>query len=121
MTEENANSCQLKTEAENTYSCRQCHYVFKLSVGDISVKDGKASCPKCGSDSVNALPAWEPLGANLSETTYMWEYECQQCRHTFKMPVPTSPSQEKEITCPACGNKQVHRLTVIDGAPLYCG
>ena len=121
MTEENTNSCQLKIGAENTYSCHQCNYVFKLSVAGSLTMDIKASCPKCGSDFVNVLPSWEPLGTTLSETTHMWEYECQQCQHVFKLPVPSSPSQAKEARCPACGGKHIHRLTPAGFEPLYCG
>ena len=121
MTEENANSCQLKLGAGNTYSCHQCHNVFKLSVAGSSSEGGPASCPRCGSSLVSVLPSWEPLGATLSETTRMWDYGCQQCQHTFRLPIPDSPSKEKEIKCPACGSQQIRRLTVIDGAPLYNG
>ncbi|MFC1901832.1 hypothetical protein ACFLX3_02770 [Chloroflexota bacterium] len=121
MTEENTNSCRLEMGAENIYSCHQCHYVFKLSAAGNLSRDGQASCPKCGSNIVSVLPPWEPLGATLSETMHMWEYECKQCQNVFKLPIPAGPSQEKEIECPKCGGRYIHRLTTIGGEPLYCG
>ena len=50
-------------------------------------------CPVCGADDIVEAPAWAPLGAgwNIFEGNE-WEYECQECRHTFKMPIPGSPA-----------------------------
>ena len=47
----------------------------------------------------DGVAAGEGEGDNLYEGPPVWEYECQQCQNRFKLPVPSSPSQEKEITC----------------------
>lgn len=106
-------------ETINIYLCHQCQNVFKLAAPADSAKGVK--CPRCGSSRAEAMPSWTPLGFNLDEGTSMWEYECQQCRHVFKLPVPSSPSQEKGIKCPACAGGHIHRLTPTGGEPLYCG
>ncbi|MFC1901763.1 FmdB family zinc ribbon protein [Chloroflexota bacterium] len=103
------------------YSCQQCRHVFNLSLSGGSPAGPEAKCPRCGSPHVDELPSWEPAGFDLYEGTPVWEYECQQCHHTFKLPVPGSPAQEKEIKCPQCGGGHIHRLTAIGGEPLYCG
>jgi putative FmdB family regulatory protein len=105
---------------ERVYSCQECHHVFRLPAADSST-DRDVRCPDCGSTHTRELSAWVPLGADLDEGTSQWEYECQECHHVFKRPVPTSPSQEREIACPACGGRHIHRLTAIGGEPLYCG
>jgi len=106
---------------ECEYLCHRCQNVFKLSVSDSPPPEKKAECPKCSSTDIERLPSWAPIGFNLHEGSPMWEYECQQCQNAFKLPVPGSPSQEKEIRCPACGGGHIHRLTAAGGVPLYCG
>lgn len=104
---------------EYEYLCHQCRNVFRLAVSDDPLKEAK--CSKCGSADVRRLPSWAPIGFNWHEGSPVWEYECQQCQHVFKLPVPSSPSQEKEIACPACGGRHIHRLTASRGVPIYCG
>ncbi len=106
---------------EGTYLCHQCRNVFKLPVPDDLSLGGEAKCPRCGSSHIEEMPSWAPIGFNLSEGPPMWEYECQHCHNVFKLPVPGSPSQEKEIACPACGGCHIHRLTAVGGVPMYCG
>ena len=106
---------------ECMYSCQQCQNVFKLSMPSGSSLEKEAKCPKCGSSHLEALPSWVPTGSNLYEGPPVWEYECQQCQNAFKLPVPSSPSQEKEIKCPECGGGHIHRLTSTGYLPLYCG
>lgn len=105
---------------ENIYLCQECRNVFKLPMPTGSPPEEGTKCPRCGSQRTEELPSWIPLGSNLSESPSVWEYECQQCRKTFKLPIPT-PTQEKEITCPGCGGRHIHRLTASGVEPLYCG
>ena len=102
---------------ERIYLCHQCQNIFKS--GDAS--PGAATCPRCGGSQTEILPSWVPDGSGLNDGSPMWEYECQQCKHVFKRPVPDSPSQEKNMKCPECGHGHIHRLTAIGGEPLYCG
>ena len=106
---------------EYEHRCHQCQNIFRLSVSDDAPPEPEAKCPRCGSTDIERLPSWAPIGFGLHEGPPMWECECQQCRHVFKRPVPTSPAQEKEITCPACGGSHIHRLTAGGGVPMYCG
>lgn len=107
--------------AEYEYVCRLCQNVFRLAVSDGTPMEKEAKCPKCGSMDIERLPSWAPIGFSFHEGPTMWEYECQQCQNIFKLPVPASPSQEKEVTCPVCGGRHIHRLTPTGGVPLYCG
>ena len=106
---------------EHIYLCQQCQHVFKLSVTSGSPPEKEAKCPVCESSHLEEVPSWVPIGFNLSEGSPQWEYECQQCQNVFKLPVPSSPSQEKEVRCPACGGSHIHRLTPTGFEPLYCG
>ncbi len=103
---------------EFTLLCKQCRNVFKIPGGNIS---NKAQCPDCGSPDIIEAPAWAPLGSgrNIFESS-TWEYKCQHCGHQFKMPIPKSPTEEKQRRCPSCGAEHIHRLTAIGGEPLYC-
>ena len=105
---------------DGVYLCRQCHSISKLSISDTS-PENEVKCDTCGSPDIVELPSWAPLGSNLYQDSNEWEYECQHCKNVFKMPVPSYPSQEKEIKCPECGEGHIHRLTPIGGEPLYCG
>jgi rRNA maturation endonuclease Nob1 len=107
---------------ESKFLCRQCRYVFKLPVQIGSSLNQGMSCPKCGSQEVTEAPVWAPLGSgsNIFDSSE-WEYECHECHTRFKMPIPKSPSEEKERICPSCGARHIHRLTAIGGEPLYCG
>jgi DNA-directed RNA polymerase subunit RPC12/RpoP len=100
--------------ADYAYQCHQCGDIFRSSAI-------MTQCPQCDSNQIRELPSWEPLGSDLSEIPIEWEYECQQCRNKFKLPVPASPTLEKYIRCPACYNSHIHRLTRTGFEPLYCG
>jgi DNA-directed RNA polymerase subunit RPC12/RpoP len=100
---------------ENMYLCHQCGNIFRL------LPDNGNNCPQCGSSQTRELPSWVPMGSDLSEGQTKWHYECQQCKKKFELPVPSSPSQEKGIKCPACKGSHIHRLTLSGYEPLYCG
>ena len=106
---------------EHTYLCQNCHNLFKLELDLSSVNQNDLTCPKCGSTQINNLPSWSPTGSNLDVCKLEWEYQCQDCNNIFKLPIPTSPEQEKEIICPECNGGHIHRLTPTGGEPLYCG
>ena len=105
---------------DNTYLCNQCRNVFKLPLTcSITPEKKEVKCPECGSSHIEEMPSWGPI--NFNAPSLVWEYECQACHYAFELPVPSSPSQEKEIKCPRCGGGHIHRLTAIGGEPLYCG
>ena len=104
---------------EGMYLCQQCQNMFKFPASDSLLPEREARCPNCGSPRIREVPSWAPIG--FTEGSPMWDYECQQCQNAFKLPVPSSPSQEKGIKCPECGGGHIHRLTPIGGEPLYCG
>jgi rRNA maturation endonuclease Nob1 len=107
---------------EYTLLCKQCRNVFKSALQPGSSVDGKVCCPKCQGLVVIEAPVWAPLGSgsNIFEDS-TWEYQCQQCRHTFKLPIPRSPSEDKNRRCPSCGGGHLHLITDIGAQPLYCG
>jgi putative FmdB family regulatory protein len=103
------------TEQLRTFACSRCRHIFKVPANS----DKETKCPVCGFFT-GELVSWKPIGFDVVEEP-MWEYECQDCRNVFKRRVPDSPTQEKEIKCPACGRTHIHRLTALGGEPLYCG
>ena len=106
---------------EHTYLCHQCGNIFRVSTESTQLPEKELKCPQCGTSSVRELPSWMPLGSNLEDIPREWEYECQQCKHKFELPVPGNPSQERDIRCPDCTNRHIHRLTRTGFEPLYCG
>jgi len=107
--------------AECIYLCQRCGNVFKLPSDSSYPREKELRCPQCGDFQIRELPSWVPFGSDLNHTPTEWDCECQACRKRFKLPVPTSPSQEKGITCPACDGHHIHRLTPAGYIPLYCG
>jgi DNA-directed RNA polymerase subunit RPC12/RpoP len=105
---------------ERIFLCQQCGNVFRLPL-DSSHPEKGLKCPQCGGSQIRELPLWAPFGSDLNHAPAEWDYECQECRNKFKLPVPCRPSQEKEITCPACHGHHIHRLTPAGYEPLYCG
>lgn len=107
---------------EYTLICSQCRNIFKSDRQPGSSPDKKMCCPKCGSREVAEAPVWAPLGSGLNIFDGSeWEYECQECHKKFKMPIPKSPTEEKDRRCQYCGAGHIHRLTGVGGQPLYCG
>ena len=107
--------------SEALYRCLKCQNVFKPPQVCSLTAEGVVNCPACGSPQTEALPAWAPAGSGLAEAENIWEYECQECKHTFKRPVPASPAEAKEVRCPECGGSHLHRSTPVGSQPLYCG
>jgi DNA-directed RNA polymerase subunit RPC12/RpoP len=101
---------------ERNYLCHGCGNIFRLEAGR-----GTACCPACGGTHCAALPAWSPVGYDLSESMSGWEYECQGCSSRFRLPVPGSPSQEESLRCPNCEDSHIRRLTAASYEPVYCG
>ncbi len=56
----------------------------------------------------------------LPNQTLMWEYECDTCRIKFETIVPHGPKEEREIRCPQCKGKNIHRLNVGNLAGTAC-
>jgi DNA-directed RNA polymerase subunit RPC12/RpoP len=107
---------------EQMYLCKQCRHVFKQVIPGNSSSDGEIHCPACCSSDVMEAPPWAPLGSGLNIfESNIWEYECQQCQHKFKMTIPKSPAEGKSRRCPACNSGHLHVLTIKGGLPLYCG
>jgi predicted nucleic-acid-binding Zn-ribbon protein len=106
----------------STLLCRQCRNVFRIPSQNRCSIIRRTPCPKCGSSEIEEAPTWAPLGSgsNIFDSSE-WEYECQECHKKFQMPIPKSPTEEKERSCPSCGAKHIHSLTTAGGAPLYCG
>ncbi|OGN96984.1 MAG: hypothetical protein A2Y89_04750 [Chloroflexi bacterium RBG_13_51_18] len=106
---------------ERRFLCKQCWNVFDVASSDSATTDEKVHCPACGSADVMEAPPWAPLdsGKNIFKSNE-WEYECQQCKHHFKMPIPKSPSEDKSRKCPACNSGHLHLLTGKEALPLYC-
>jgi putative FmdB family regulatory protein len=105
-------------EEEVNYLCSRCGKVFRLADSEV---EQAMQCPYCKDNNIKKLPYWAPAGSDVVEDKPVWEYQCQLCQHTFKLPIPGSPSEEKGIKCPACGGGHIHRLTSVGGEPLYCG
>ncbi len=107
---------------ERKYLCRQCRNIFVMSSPIILANQMPEHCPQCGSDQLMEAPIWAPLGSgsNIFEGS-TWKYECQQCRYAFELPIPRSPSEEKERRCPECNSEHLHLLTKIGAQPLYRG
>ena len=107
--------------SESLYRCQQCGNVFKVPASCSISPERETKCPGCGSPLTEALPSWAPADSGLLEAESVWEYQCQDCQHTFKLPVPGSPAEAKAVRCPECGGGHLHRMTPVGSQPLYCG
>ena len=107
---------------EERFLCKHCRHVFDQAITGGASLDEQLHCAKCGSVDVIEAPAWAPLGSGMNVfDNDTWEYECQECQQTFKMPIPRSPSESKSRTCPACRSSHLHVLNNMESLPLYCG
>lgn len=94
----------------------------ELSVSPDPREVKQANAPERAGGYIIGLPSWVPSGLDLYKGPAMWEYECQECKTAFKLPVPKSPSDEKYIKCTRCGSANIKRLTALIGeASPYCG
>ena len=103
------------------FKCCKCQKIFKVPEPSAPSPPEKVKCPECGNPYTESIPSWMPIGLISYEDQPLWEYECQQCQHVFKLPVPSSPSQEEEIRCPRCDGDHIHRLTMFRHEPLHTG
>jgi len=106
---------------EYTYLCHQCQTIFRLPVPVGPPEDKEAKCSRCGGTHIERLRSWAPTGLNYSKGPPEWEYQCQQCGTTFKSPIGSSPTEEKEKKCPECGSRHIKRLTAIIYDFPHCG
>jgi DNA-directed RNA polymerase subunit RPC12/RpoP len=107
---------------ERRFLCKKCWNLFDFTVSDDIFSDRVIPCPACRSAEVMEAPPWAPLGAgkNIFESD-TWDYECQQCKYKFRMPIPHSPSEDKNRKCPFCRSGHLHLIVGEKGLPLYCG
>jgi DNA-directed RNA polymerase subunit RPC12/RpoP len=96
--------------------------VFDFFMADGSPPNEKVHCPTCCGVDIIEAPPWAPLdsGTNIFDGNE-WQYECQDCKSKFKMPIPQSPSEDKNRKCPVCNSGHLHLLTGAKAIPLYCG
>jgi rRNA maturation endonuclease Nob1 len=58
---------------------------------------------------------------NRREVIMTWELACHQCKSNFEVPVPFGPKEEREITCPHCGSKDIGRIEALSQEAPQCG
>lgn len=107
---------------EGRFLCKKCWHVFDLAPSNSPSSEAEIHCPACCGVDIMEAPPWAPLGSgrNIFESD-TWDYECQQCKYKFKMPIPKSPSEDKSRRCPVCNSGHLHLLTGAKNLPLYCG
>lgn len=101
-------------DIEHLILCKKCRCVFRSYE--------ETPCPSCRSSDVMKAPPWAPLGSgqNIFEND-TWEYECQDGKHRFELPIPKSPAENKNRKCSVCNSGHLHLLTRTGALPLYCG
>lgn len=106
---------------ERRYLCKKCWNVFDYSIPEGPSSGEQIHCPVCCSVDVMEAPPWAPLdsGKNIFDSNE-WQYECQDCKVRFKMPIPKSPSEDKSRRCPYCNSGHLHLITGSKALPLYC-
>jgi Zn finger protein HypA/HybF involved in hydrogenase expression len=104
------------------FLCKQCRYVFDAEAPGDSFAGQEVRCPSCRGDDVMEAPTWAPLGSGLNIfENDTWEYQCQECKTTFRLPIPKSPTEDKSRRCVSCQSQHLHLLTGAGALPLYCG
>ena len=103
---------------ERALFCNNCRHIFNLPAGEAN---SLIHCPECGNFDVADAPCWAPLnsGSSIFDDSG-WKYECQKCREIFILPIPKSPTEEKERKCAVCGSGHLYLLTDLGAQPLYC-
>lgn len=104
------------------FLCKQCRHIFDAEITVDSSTSSDVPCPSCGGSDIMEAPTWAPLGSgwNIFEND-TWEYQCQQCKNTFKLPIPKSPAEDRSRRCLFCNSEHLHLLTGAKSLPLYCG
>jgi len=107
---------------KSRFLCTKCRHIFDADISEDSPVKTEVLCPACASSDIMDAPTWAPLGAgrNIFEND-TWDYQCQQCKKTFKLPIPKSPTEEKSRKCIYCFSPQLNLLTCTGTMPLYCG
>ena len=104
------------------FLCKKCRHIFDVEVSNDAAVTTEVLCPGCASSEVMDAPTWAPLGAGLNVfENDTWDYQCQQCKKSFKLPIPKSPTEEKSRKCIYCFSANIQRLTGTGTMPLYCG
>jgi Zn finger protein HypA/HybF involved in hydrogenase expression len=104
------------------FLCKRCRLVFDIEIRGDSLTGQKVLCPGCRSADIMEAPTWAPLGSGLNIfENDTWEYQCQECKTTFRLPIPKSPAEDKSRRCLACRSEHLHLLTGAGALPLYCG
>ncbi len=104
------------------FLCRKCRYIFDVEITGDSSGGAAILCQKCGSADVIEAPTWAPLGSGLNIfESDIWEYQCQDCKNKFKLPIPKSPAEGKSRVCIFCNSNHLHLMTIDGAKPLYCG
>jgi len=50
-----------------------------------------------------------------------WEFDCNQCKGKFEVPVPRGPTEEKAIKCPHCGSQDIANCSLGGLEVPVCG
>ena len=107
---------------QHRFLCKHCRQIFDKEIPSDSSLGEEVHCTKCGGSDFVEAPAWAPLGSGMNILDNdTWEYECQECKHVFRYPIPKSPSESKNRNCPACQSGHIHLLNNMESLPLYCG
>src|SRR4030042_339321 len=104
---------------KHRFLCKKCRHIFDAEItGDSSI-GLEMRCPGCASSDVMDAPTWAPLGSGLNIfENDTWEYQCQQCKKNFKLPIPKSPTEDKSRRCVFCYSPHLHLLTGTGALPL---
>lgn len=106
------------------YICYHCKKSFEMPASLPGDEQDGVRCPGCGSIQFEKSPSWLPEGYKLDAylSPSEWEYKCHQCNTIFKLPVPSGPTEEEQIKCPACSSTDIERLTaLVFEHSLHCG
>ena len=104
------------------FLCKQCRNVFDTEITGYSLREIEVRCSACNSPDIMEAPTWAPLGSGLNIfENDTWEYQCQECKTTFRLPIPKSPTEDKSRRCIECNSEHLHLLTGTGAMPLYCG
>jgi DNA-directed RNA polymerase subunit RPC12/RpoP len=49
------------------------------------------------------------------------EFNCRSCQNRFELPVPRGPGEEKKLSCPRCGSRDIARIKSGEYSAPPCG